>query len=1029
MGFQISYIYDNKSNILKYEKLVLDLFKEKFRKALKENKKLSIYCAVGYFFFEGLAILIRDLEELYNKGLLKKFKLVMGGETKATTKEVLLAIKSDASKLKNEEYKFIKKLYDEGIFEFRIYLDRAFHIKLYLFEENDVLTDVWAGSANLTPGGLKDNIELVVPTGVSSEDREIYKEFFDKIWEDSTDEVEKLKTIDIIKSGASTKAIYLPPREFFANLIKLMGKEYLLSNPSLEVSYLAEFQHMSYFMCLEKLNKWGGVILANSVGLGKTDVACVVAKYYVKTGKKVLIIYPSTIKNQWIKTLRKSGLTVGNDVALLSMGLLQRSEFNVHKYKGFDLIIVDEAHNFRNTSSNRRKNLDELIKINQNCHTLLITATPINTSLKDYISLLEIFISKEKYRERFESEGFLNKIQAAKQLINQSENDNIVEIVKILRHLIKEFTIRLEWTDILKYFKKDLEKIAQVNDFKMPTVERVEYNYNRSSVNKIFNKVVDYLAELNYEYTKLWDEEGYKEDKNLIFWYKWRLYKRLESSIYAFKKSLKNFKDRNEHLLKIFDKIDKNERINNKLLNTTLFEKERLERIILTYKSLKNEIKEKIKTNIKEDIKETESMLSKTVLAKFKIEPEDFEEEQKYPKNIEILIKELIKLDKKVKNLIKILKKEKKPTIIFSESKDTVTYLEKVLKTAGFDKIGVAYSDAIDKKDIQEEFNNGKYDILITTDVLSEGVNLSRADIVINFDLPYNPVRLIQRAGRAIRLNNPKHIKIYNFKPDKNIDKELELCDKLNIRVENIIATIGIEFIIWSIEKEKLEEFSDRNRKRVEDAIKKWKEKLSSSNLENLSKIVESTLDEIDKTLKDFITHYNISKETIEKYYYNYRKPIYTSFVSDKNGYFVLFKYRFNNYYCGELYFSTNDRKIDLKNSDFTKIENLIKNKIEKMDEEFLKTGFGKDKLTLEIEKFAKEYGSKLEALINSYHIETLPKNEKEKLLNLLKQKENVIFKKDKIEEIKEFLEQIKENISNEDTPTILAIIRYVKER
>ncbi|WP_423793457.1 helicase-related protein (plasmid) [Methanocaldococcus indicus] len=1037
MSSQIYYIYNNKPNIFPYEKTVLELFQEKINNAIEKNKKLSIYCAVGFFFFEGLSELIPDLEKLYNKGLLKEFKLVMGRETKATTKEVLEAIKNDATYLSNKDYLFIKKLYDEGIFDFRIYLDRRFHIKLYLFEENDVLTDVWAGSANLTSGGLKDNIELIVPTGVTSKDREIYKEFFNKIWESATDKVEELKTIDLIKKGATAKAIYLPPREFFANLIKILEKEYLLSNPSVEISYLAEFQHMSYFMCLEKLNKWGGVILANSVGLGKTDVACAIAKYYTNMGKKVLVIHPPNVEHQWMNTLKKVGLSPckgktqildkwveennqsDNYVVLLSMGLLQNKNFNVQEYDGFDLIIVDEAHNFRNLKSNRRKNLNNLIMTNQNCHTLLITATPINISLADYISLLELFTLKEKYKERFESEGIINKIETINKLIR---NDDTVEAVKIIRELIKEFTVRLEWIDILKHFKKDLERIAGVTDFKMPTVIPVEYKYDDRVVQAIFNRVVDYLAQLNYEYAKLWDEEGYKEDKNLIFWYKWRLYKRLESSVYAFKKSLEKFKERNEYLLNIFNKIDNKEKISNDLLSTPLFDKERLKIIISTYKSLKEVDRNKIKENIEKDIILTTEMLDKI-------------------KSIE----KILEIDEKVKKLIEILKKENKPTIIFSESRDTVMYLKEKLEKEGFTKVGVAYGGdvqkkGVNKKKVQDEFNSGVYDILVTTDVLSEGVNLPRADVVINFDLPYNPVKLIQRAGRAIRLNNPKHIKIYNFKPDESIDMELELCNKLKIRVENIVATIGIEFIIWSIDQKKIEEFSDKNRKRIEEAIKEWKQKLSSSNPEELSKIVESSLDKIDKVLKDYINHYLISEETVEEHYHRYEKPIYTSLVGEKDGYFVVFKYRANHYYCGELEFTTNDTKLNLDDYDFKMIDSMINNKINKLDEEFLKSKLNIDRLSNKIKKLVKKCDSTVERLINSTNIETLPTHKKEKLINLLEEYLKIPpfiseAKSDIIKKIEDLIKNSKNikqttldrNIDNKFR--IIAIIKYFKEK
>jgi len=908
------YIYNNKPNIFPCEKTILELFEEKINECLKENKKLSIYCAVGFFFFEGLEALIPSLKKLYKRGLLKKFKLIMGRETKATTKEVLELIKKDATNLSKDKYLFIKELYDKGIFEFRIFLDRRFHIKLYLFEENDVLSYVWAGSANLTLGGLKDNIELVVPTGVSPKERKFYKKLFEILWKKSTDEVEKLKTIEIIKKGATSEAIYLSPREFFINLIKLMNKEYLLSTPTTGVSYLAEFQNLSYFMCLEKLNKWGGVILGNSVGLGKTDISCAIAKYYVDNGKRVLIIHPPSVEHQWKSTLKKVGLDINEEnIKLLSIGLLQKKNFDVRSYNNYDLIIIDEAHNVRNTSSNRRKNLEDLIKVNLNCHTLLVTATPINTSIENFTSLLNLFALKEKYKEKLENKGILLQIDAIENCIR---NKKIAEAVKFVRELIKEFVVRFEWIDILKYFKNDLEKIAGISDFKLPDVYPVEYRYNKKINKDIFNRIVDYLEKLNYEYAKLWEEGGYKEDKNLIFWHKWRLYKRLESSIFAFKKSLEKFKERNVYLLELFKKLDENQEIDIDN-NNYLFDKNRLENIKNIYSSLSNRKKEKVKENIKIDIKLTEKFLEQ----------------------IKRLEEELI-YDEKVKKLIEILRKENKPTIIFSESRDTVLYLKKKLKNKEFKKIAIAYGGEVGNKEInkakiQKEFNEGKYDILITTDVLSEGVNLPRADVIINFDLPYNPVRLIQRAGRAVRLSNPKYIKIYNFKPDSSIDKELEICNRLKARVEDIASTIGIEFMIWSINEDKVKEFSEKNRKRVEEAIKEWKQKLASSNPEELSKVVISTIDEIDKVLREYINYYLISKESLENIEDTYKKIIYTSLAYEKDGYFILYEYGGNIYHCGKLYFSPNERKELLE---IEEIKKLVEQSVSKLDEKFLRT-------------------------------------------------------------------------------------------
>ncbi len=1014
-SFQINPIYNNKPNIIPNEDTVLNLFKSKIRNALTNNKELSIYCAVGFFFFDGLSDLIEDLKKLHNKNLLKEFKLIMGRETTYDTKEILKLIKNDATNLTNEDYQFLKELYDKNIFQFKIYTDKRFHIKLYIFKANKVIEDVYAGSANLTRAGLTNNIELIVPAGASSIERTNYEIFFNALWNNATDELDELKTIDIIKQGATSKAIYLPPKIFFSNLIKIMDKEYLLSNPSLEIEYLAEFQKMSYYYCLEKLHEYGGCILANSVGLGKTDVSCAIAKYYNDMNKKILIIHPPNVKHQWKETLKKVGLNPNKDVKLLSMGVLQNRDFNPYDYdNNYDLIIIDEAHNFRNRSSNRRKNLDEVIKINRDNHTLLVSATPINTSLDNYISLIELFTLKPLYYGKFENNGVLTKINIAKKHI---KNKDTINAISVVRELIKEFTVRIEWIDVIMHFKDDLLKIAGVNDFEMPEVQPVEYNYDKDIVKVVFDRVVDYLGNLNFEYAKLWGDEGYEENKNLLFWYKWRLYKRLESSIHAFKKSLGLFIRRNEYLLNAFKDINQNKLV--KSDTERLFTKERLETIFLTYKSLDETTKNMVMENIKKDIEITKIMLERV-------------------KSIE----KLLKKDDKVRELIKILKEEHKPTIIFSESKDTVLYLKSKLESSGFKKIEVAYGGSkggkINKKKIQELFNNGKYDILITTDSLSEGVNLPRADVVINFDLPYNPVRLIQRAGRAIRLNNPKHIKVYNFKPDESIDKELELCDRLKERVENIAVTVGLEFLIWAVEQKKVDKFSDENRDIVYDCIKEWKNKLASSGLEELEKSISNTVNKEDHVLREYINQYNISEESVFLYYKKYGKPIYTSLSSDERDYFVVLKYRGNNYYCGELSYHPIECKTALTDDDFKVINKVVGDRVNEIDGMFMQSKNRNDKLSNEIRRLCKNCNHRIRRLLlNESKLNTLPKADKERIVKLLKEYNSVpelirnmdnevsklISELDKILN-KGVVTQI--TIDNVVKPEIVAVVKYV---
>jgi len=497
------FVVDNKAGILPYEKSVLDVFRERIKRAIQKNQPISFRIAVGFFFFEGFQKLYPELKKLYEKGLLKEFKLVMGPETRKTTKEVLEALKSDAIALNDETFNFIKKLYDQKIFDFRIFLERNFHIKLYLFEIGDEI-EIWAGSANLTEAGLEENIELIVPAAaLTFEEKDLYRKFFEEIWKRSTDEVENLKVIDIIREASLSEVVYLHPRDFIINLIKILGKEYLVKNISADLSYLAEFQNMSYYLCIERLNKYGGCILANSVGLGKTDVACMIAKYYKEMGKKVLIIYPPVIEEHWKRTLKKVGLKE-SDTKLLSRGMLQKSDFDYEKYQGIDLIIVDEAHHFRNPKSNRRENLENIIKLNPNSHVLLITATPINTSLLDFIELVRLF-NKGKYKERLESEGIILKMKEIEHDVRKKFTNK--ETIKKLKELIKILSVRIEWPDLPIYFKEDLKKIANVENIEEPDVFPVNYKYDEEIARKIFDNVVPFLSKLNFEYTKLWEKE------------------------------------------------------------------------------------------------------------------------------------------------------------------------------------------------------------------------------------------------------------------------------------------------------------------------------------------------------------------------------------------------------------------------------------------------------------------------------------------------------------------------------------------
>ena len=334
------------------------------------------------------------------------------------------------------------------------------------------------------------------------------------------------------------------------------------------------------------------------------------------------------------------------------------------------------------------------------------------------------------------------------------------------------------------------------------------------------------------------------------------------------------------------------------------------------------------------------------------------------------------------------------------------------------------------KEKIEHEFNKGKFDFIISTDVLSEGVDLDRADVVINFDLPYNPVRLIQRSGRAIRIKNPKKITIYNFLPDERINKELELCERLEARVELILASIGLDFVIWSIEEAKIEEFSEENRKRIVSLIGDYRNLLATKTPDEIKKRIPPTLSEEDKVLREYIKYWSISDETVEYLARRYKKPIFTALEKKSNeNYFAVFEYRGSKYLLGKLAFS--ERKIEtrLGRGEMEKIKSRVSEKCLELDREFLKESYGKDRLTRQIEKLLGE-NEELKEIFKDFDFSLLPKRDKHEILEDLKQFNKLPpwTRGDKIEEWKAKLgKKVKSRGYQRSVaqPKLLAVIKY----
>lgn len=895
---------------------------EVIQKYCNDSINFKMHIGSGFFFIDSLNLICDkiNLKKLnYGDSKYKKkwntsspILIMLGKETNLNTKKALLDLNTFLLNSFNcyspKEIKTMEYLLKKNFISFRVFTDKRFHAKIYFFYNNDILEDIYVGSANFTTAGLSMNIELTCPILSDKEIRKTHQKWFLNLWNQSTSD---FNVLEVIKNYKELDFIYYTPKKFFENLIKILDKKYLFHETNNdESSVLVKFQNFDFYQVMKTLKKYNGCILASSVGLGKSYVALEVIKYFNKENKNTLLIGPSSLvkEGQWNEYLEQYHLNTD----ILGFGDLQQKNFSYNENKKYDLIIIDEAHNLRNKGTIQRDNIELLIEHNHNAKYLFITATPINTKISDLTNLIDLFydVNKDtwlgkKIKDKYDS--FKISVKKFEKSPNNNQ-DTYIEIQRLQDYIEQELIIKTTRNTIQKYFSEDLLKLSKSTKIIKPQIMQIEYTYNLEYLEKIFNEITDFLINLNFEYYKFRvDETKYKEDLNLVYSYKWLLYKRLESSLYSFYTSLKNLKLKNEtYLNTLQDKTCLSSKLNKKDMKKLDYSKE-------IFDSCSKNLQNQIINNLNSDKILINDMIQNMQIFKDKTEFIN---------------------DNKVKKLIDIFEENPdKKILIFTEYRDTLYYIYNILNKK-YDITYIASQDINGSTIKQEEktkiINKYKNNIkkhLISTDILSEGFNLPETDIIINFDLPYNPVKLIQRIGRATRINVQKELIVVNFKPDEKIDCELKLIDKLNIRISNIINMIGIDYNIWSNTEYELRKRENKDKINKQKILKEIKNKISKSNPEDLYTQKLSKETEIDILLKTAIKKYNLSIDEIPIKKPN--KPIYTKLHSSKSKLYGL--YNLNNdlieYGTPEL----NIKEYNLKDKTYSK------NEIKKLNENISK--------------------------------------------------------------------------------------------
>ena len=770
-------------------------FIDRFKTLFNDTKELDVI--VGYFYLSGLYQIHEELENV------DKIRIIVGiqvgrdvwnlvEDINSQKKKYLDTVVEELSSSSFEENlkrevairNFIDWI-ESGKLQIKYYPHSPLHAKLYIFKSRSGidLGRVITGSSNFTISGLKDNLEFNVELK-NATDVQFAIERFEKLWEKcidiSEDVVATVKKRTWLNDEITPYELYLKfLYEFFGEQVDVENEEDI---PFPEGFKKLQYQVEAVIDAEKKLKTHGGVFLSDVVGLGKTFIAAMLAS---KLRKRTLVIAPPHLKEYWEETLRKflvPGFKVESSGKLPT---LEPEDFD--DYKDYKLVIIDEAHRFRNENT---KSYENLYNICQGKSVILVTATPYNNRPSDVKAQLLLFQKKKNptIPGIYNIEAFFKKLEDRIRQVDRRKNPELYR--KVLKKVGEEirkkvFTyvmVRRTRKEVVKFYKEDLEKQG-VTFPKVNKPVKIYYQLDEK-LDNLFNKTITTIKNLTYArytpafYLKKRSTENIERlsQRNLAGLMKVLLLKRLESSFHSFVNSLGRFLKSHRQVLEEFErsgkvymskKINVYERIEELLAEMEESDSFDLEEVLEDGKVTvydKNQLTEEFYENLKRDVKAIEELYS------------EWKEVGSDPK-VEELIK-LLKEDRRLAEAGKIL--------IFTEFAETAEYLKKKLaEEFGCGVISYTSASGRSERDkILENFDpnlpKGKQRddirILITTDVLAEGINLHRANVIINYDIPWNPTRVLQRVGRINRVGTTfSEIHIFNFFPVEKTESEIGL--------------------------------------------------------------------------------------------------------------------------------------------------------------------------------------------------------------------------------------------------------------
>ena len=756
-------------------------------------------------------------------------------------------------------FQMIQDLID-GKLELRAHPSKKIHAKLYILYPDDFNQYsqgvAITGSSNLSGNGLGISEDKQYEFNVKLDrydDVKFAKDEFDQLWEEAegcaitAEDVKASVDRTYLKGDVKPYDLYIKMlMEYFSDRVLATDDKNPFDMPEGYTKY--DYQMDAVVEGYQKLIRYDGFFLADVVGLGKTVIATMIAKkFLIENGRdktKILVVYPPAVEQNWKATFKDFGIDkYAKFVTNGSLSkVLDEENYNYWNADEYDLILVDEAHKFRSHTTSAFEQLQEICKMPRieqgnipgyKKKVMLISATPMNNTPADIYNEIQLFQDPRRCTIDGVANltAFFSPLIKEFQQLRKNPNFDVTQFKKLAEHVrdrvIKPLTVRRTRTDIesVTRYNKDINGFPKVE---RPNASSYELNEHLAdlfeSAMQTLDKKLTYARYQAIAYLKPEVSNGLYDNAELISRSlagirKNGLVKRLESSFYAFQVSLDNFRQANKNMIDMFNRdkvfIAPDLDINN-LLESGYTDEEIEEKLNTKAEdNPKNSVfkAEDFKPEFIEMLQSDQDTLEKMCKAWEKITDAD---DSKFAKFNELLKHELFKEDRNPEQKL----------VVFSESVDTVKYLERRINRKD---VLVISADNRSKlfKTIRENFDaNYKtklndYNIILTTDVLAEGVNLHRANVIVNYDTPWNSTRLMQRIGRVNRIGSvSKHIYNYVFYPSREGNREINLNQIALSKIQTFHSTFGEDNQIYS-----QEEILDRDlTKLFDEGMKKQKE-------------------------------------------------------------------------------------------------------------------------------------------------------------------------------------------------------------